>query len=97
MRKGFTLIELMIVIAIIAIIAGIAILTFWKAGSPANESASAQSLKSWFPPAQVASLVLLKTKTLTLMAVVNLRPSILMALLVTLLTLVSEARACSAS
>ena len=47
MRKGFTLIELMIVIAIIAIIAAIAIPSLIKSRISANESAAASSLKTF--------------------------------------------------
>jgi len=52
MRNAFTLIELMIVIAIIAIIAAIAVPNLLESRINANESAAAASLKSGFFPAQ---------------------------------------------
>ena len=53
MRHGFTLIELMIVIAIIAIIAAIAIPNLLESRVSAQEAAGATALKSGLLPAQV--------------------------------------------
>jgi prepilin-type N-terminal cleavage/methylation domain-containing protein len=53
MRKGFTLIELMIVIAIIAIIAAIAIPSLMESRVTANEASASTSLKSGIFAAQV--------------------------------------------
>jgi prepilin-type N-terminal cleavage/methylation domain-containing protein len=53
MRQAFTLIELMIVIAIIAIIAAIAIPNLLESRVTSQESASAAALKSGLLPAEV--------------------------------------------
>ena len=55
-KKGFTIVELVIVIAVIAILAGVMIPTFGGIIKAANESAEAQQVSSYYKEALAEAL-----------------------------------------